>query len=261
MQVDLSGRVAMVLGAGGGLGSAVAASLAAAGADVAACGRSPENVESTVYRLRDSGASARPYVFDLREPETADAAVDAVERELGAISILVNITGGPPPTPAAGTNQELWEEHFRALVASVIHLTDRVLPEMRKRGWGRIVTSVSSGVIAPIPHLALSNSLRSALVGWSKTLAGEVARDGVTVNVVIPGRIATSRVASLDAARAQREKRSIDEVASESCSGIPVGRYGQPEEYANVVTFLSSPLASYVTGSAIRVDGGLIDAV
>lgn len=143
------------------------------------------------------------------------------------------------------------------MVLSVIAITDRVLPEMRARKWGRIVTSTSSGVVAPIPNLGLSNALRLSLVGWSKTLAREVGRDGITVNIVLPGRIATGRITFLDEQKAKRESRSIDDVVAESTGSIPLGRYGRPEEYGNVVTFLASEPASYLTGSVIRVDGGM----
>jgi 3-oxoacyl-[acyl-carrier protein] reductase len=129
---------------------------------------------------------------------------------------------------------------------------------MRARKWGRIVTSTSSGVIAPIPNLGLSNALRSSLVGWSKTLAREVGGDGVTCNVIIPGRVATKRITFLDEKKAEREGRAIEEVRAESMSSIPLGRYGEPQEYADMVAFLASNRASYVTGSSIRVDGGYI---
>jgi 3-oxoacyl-[acyl-carrier protein] reductase len=132
---------------------------------------------------------------------------------------------------------------------------------MRAKRWGRVITSASSGVIAPIPNLGVSNTLRSALVGWSKTLAREVARDGITVNVVVPGRIATDRIQFLDAEKARREGRPVDQVAAESTASIPLGRYGRPEEYADVIAFLASAQASYVTGSTVRVDGGLIPSV
>ncbi len=138
---------------------------------------------------------------------------------------------------------------------------DRVLPQMRSRRWGRIITSTSSGVVAPIPNLGVSNALRSALVGWSKTLAREVGRDGVTANIVLPGRISTSRIRFLDEQRAVREKRALEEVVAESTASIPLGRYGDPQEYADVVAFLASEQASYLTGSVIRVDGGMIQSV
>ena len=147
------------------------------------------------------------------------------------------------------------------MVLSVIAITDRVLPGMRKKKWGRIITSTSSGVVAPIPNLGISNALRMALVGWSKTLAREVGADGITANIVLPGRIATPRITFLDQKKAEREGRSIDAVALESAAAIPVGRYGRPDEYGAVVTFLASAQAAYVTGSVIRVDGGMIAGV
>jgi 3-oxoacyl-[acyl-carrier protein] reductase len=147
------------------------------------------------------------------------------------------------------------------MVQPVIAITDRVLEGMRAKRWGRVITSASSGVIAPIPNLGVSNTLRSALLGWSKSLAREVARDGITVNVVVPGRIATDRIQFLDAEKAKREGRPVDQVAAESTASIPLGRYGRPEEYADVIAFLASAQASYVTGSTVRVDGGLIPSV
>lgn len=147
------------------------------------------------------------------------------------------------------------------MVLSVIAITDRVVPGMRERGWGRIVTSTSSGVIAPIPGLGLSNALRSTLIGWSKTLATEVAPDGVTANVVVPGRVATDRTAFLDESKAQRQDRPVEDVTAESIGTIPAGRYGDPREYGQVVAFLASAPAAYVTGSVVRVDGGQIPAV
>ena len=147
------------------------------------------------------------------------------------------------------------------MVVSVIAITDAVLPGMRARHWGRIITSTSSGVVAPIPNLGISNALRLSLVGWSKTLAREVGRDGVTANIILPGRIATDRIKFLDEAKAKREGRSVEEVSAESTGSIPVGRYGKPEEYGDVVAFLASDRAAYLTGSVFRVDGGLIASV
>jgi 3-oxoacyl-[acyl-carrier protein] reductase len=187
--------------------------------------------------------------------------VETIVNTVGEIDILVNITGGPPATPTAGIGSEAWEKNFRAMVLSVTRITDLVLPGMRHRKWGRIITSTSSGVVTPIPDLGLSNALRSTLVGWSKTLSREVAADGVTVNVIIPGRIATKRIRQLDEMRATREGKPLDDVIAASTGTIPMRRYGEPQEYADMVAFLASSRASYVTGSMVRVDGGLIGSI
>jgi 3-oxoacyl-[acyl-carrier protein] reductase len=147
------------------------------------------------------------------------------------------------------------------MVVSVIKITDRALPQMRARKWGRIITSTSSGVVAPIPNLGVSNALRATLVGWSKTLAREVAADGVTANIILPGRIATPRIAQLDEARAGREKIGVEDVVKQSLAQIPAGRYGDPAEYGDVAAFLASARASYVTGTVVRVDGGYIASI
>jgi 3-oxoacyl-[acyl-carrier protein] reductase len=147
------------------------------------------------------------------------------------------------------------------MVLSVIAITDRVLPNMRARHWGRVITSTSSGVVAPIPNLGISNALRLSLVGWSKTLAREVGKDGITANIILPGRIATGRIKFLDEAKAKREGRTVEDVSAESTSSIPLGRYGYPEEYADVVAFLASERSAYISGAVIRVDGGLIASV
>jgi 3-oxoacyl-[acyl-carrier protein] reductase len=187
--------------------------------------------------------------------------VAGIERELGPVDVLVKNTGGPPPTPASGQDPALWAKQFQSMVLSVIALTDRVLPGMRSRRWGRIITSTSSGVVAPIPNLAISNALRLSLVGWSKTLAREVGGEGVTCNIVLPGRIATPRIGFLDEQKAKREGRTVEAVAGESCAAIPLGRYGEPQEYVDVVAFVASARASYVNGSVIRVDGGFIPSI
>jgi len=136
-----------------------------------------------------------------------------------------------------------------------------VLPGMRERGWGRILAIASSGVVQPIPNLVISNALRSSIVGWSKTLASEVAKDGVTVNLVLPGRIQTDRVEELDAANAKAQGTSAEEIAAAARAAIPAGRYGRVEEFADVVCFLASEQASYITGSMMRVDGGAVRSV
>jgi len=258
VDLGISGKTALVLGGGGGLGGAIAEALAAEGASVAVADISPRAAERTAEAVAGAGGKAVPLEWDLADLGVIDQRVSAVEGALGPVDILVNNTGGPPPSPVAGQDPELWLRHFQSMVLSVIAITDRVVPLMRSRGWGRVVTSASSGVIAPIPNLGLSNALRSGLLGWSKTLAREVAAEGVTCNVVVPGRIGTQRIKFLDQAKADREGRSVAETAAESVASIPVGRYGEPREYAAAVAFLASAQASYITGSVMRVDGGLI---
>ncbi len=261
MDLGIKGRTALVLGAGGGLGGAIARTLAREGAKVAVADLDAKAAEATAKAIADAGGQALAVAWDLADLGVVDANVKRVESSLGGIDILVNNTGGPPPTPATGQDPAIWSKHFQAMVLSVIAITDRVLPGMRGRKWGRIVTSTSSGVVAPIPNLAISNALRLTLVGWSKTLAREVGRDGITANIVLPGRIATPRIAFLDEQRAKRENRPVADVTAESTGSIPLGRYGDPQEYGDVVAFLASDRAAYLTGSVIRVDGGLIPSI
>jgi 3-oxoacyl-[acyl-carrier protein] reductase len=185
------------------------------------------------------------------------AAVEA----LGRIDILIANTGGPPARTALAVKPEEWGPQFEAMVAPVFHLASLVLPGMREGGWGRLVTVASSGVVQPIPNLAMSNALRSAILGWSKTLASEVAKDGVTVNLVLPGRIETDRTGELDAANAKAQGKTVEEVSAAAKAAIPAGRYGRVQEFADTVCFLASERASYITGSMIRVDGGSIRSV
>ena len=262
MDLGLKTKRALVLGAGSGLGKAVAISLAAEGANVVVAGRTQEKIEATCAEIQVKGGNAFALVCDLRNLDSIPGVAQAAKKLLGgSIEILFNNGGGPAPTPAQGQPLQAWHEQFDNLVASVIAMTDAVLPDMKAAGWGRVITNASSGVVVPIPNLAMSNSLRSALVGWSKTLASEVAAQGVTVNMVLPGRINTDRLQFLDEARAKRENTTAQEVSEKMKSAIPAKRYGNPNEYGDVVAFLASTRASYITGSMIRVDGGAIASV
>src|SRR3954447_17667567 len=238
MDLGLQGKTALVLGAGGGLGRAIAKSLAGEGARVAVGDINAEALEPTLQDIVVAGSEGQPLTWDLADLSLIDGHVSSIERRFGPVDVLINNTGGPPPTPASGQAPELWSTYFQAMVLSVIALTDRVLPGMRERKWGRIITSTSSGVVSPIPNLGISNALRMSLVGWSKTLAREVGRDGITANIILPGRIATALISFLDQQKAKREGRSVEQVAAESTASIPVGRYGRPEEYGAMAAFL-----------------------
>ncbi|MEY2776759.1 MAG: hypothetical protein RLY30_857 [Pseudomonadota bacterium] len=262
MNLELTGKRALVFGAGSGLGRAVALSLAAEGAHVLCAGRTAEKLQETVRLVEEAKGRASALVWDVTDPEVLEDRLTQAKHVLnGSVQVLFNNGGGPPPSLAQGQPRETWAAQYRNLVAPVIAVTDLVLPDMKAEGWGRVITNTSSGVIAPIPNLAMSNSLRGALVGWSKTLASEVAAQGITVNIVIPGRIATERTDFLDASRAAREGVSVEEVRAKSLASIPARRYGELREYGDVVAFLASTRASYITGSMVRIDGGAISSV
>lgn len=261
MDLGLSNKTALVLGASRGLGAATARALVLEGATVIAAARAVEDIEAWRSALApEAAARVVPVRVDMADLASVEALAQfALGR--GVVDIVVNNGGGPPPGAAADASLAQWSANFQAMAAHLFHLNGLLLPAMRARGWGRIITIASSGVEQPIPNLALSNGIRAAVVGWSKTLASEVAGDGVTVNIVMPGRIHTDRVDQLDASAAGRTGKSVDAVKAASIAGIPAGRYGKPEEFADVVAFLACERAGYVTGSRVRVDGGMIRSI
>lgn len=262
MDLGISGKRALVLASSRGLGLGIAKALADEGCHVLLCGRSADKLKANADAINAAGRGKADWVeADLSEADFVDKMLAAVHHKLGGIDILVNNTGGPPQAAMAETPVAVLRDQFDAMVMRVIELSCLTLQAMRQAGWGRILTVASSGVVQPIPGLGLSNTLRSALVGWSKTLAGEVGRDGVTVNVLLPGRVHTERVDEIDGAAAKRQGKSVAEIAAASHATIPLGRYGTVEEFAAVAAFLVSGPASYVTGSMIRCDGGMIRSV
>ncbi|MBY5766902.1 SDR family oxidoreductase [Rhizobium leguminosarum] len=261
MDLGIADKCALVLGGGGGLGGAIAEALAGEGAKVVVADIDLDAAEQTAKSITSKGGEAFSIKWDISDLSMIDRNVSLIESRFGNVAILINNTGGPPPTLVSGQAPEQWSKFFQSMVLSVIALTDRVLPGMKAAGWGRVITSTSSGVVAPIPNLGLSNALRSTLVGWSKTLAKEVGGAGITANIVLPGRIATPRITFLDEQKAKREGRTVEDVAAESTATIPVGRYGRPKEYGDTVAFLASDRASFITGSIIRIDGGMIASI
>ncbi len=249
MDLQISGKKALVLGASRGLGAAIAAGLAAEGVKVFAAARSADKIQAT--------ENITPVTVDLSDVASVAALIKMLA-EQGGVDILVNNSGGPKAGPSLGQSSESWVSAFQSMATSIFSITDAMMPGMIDRKWGRVITIGSSGVVQPIANLALSNGVRAAVAGWSKTLASEVARHGVTVNMILPGRIATDRVAELDGIKAEKTGASIEAVQEASRNEIPAGRYGNPEEFAAVAVFLASSQASYVTGSSIRVDGGMI---
>ena len=262
MDFGIAGKRALVLASSRGLGRGIAEALATEGANVLLCGRSTDRLAKAAAEITASARGAASYVsVDLRDAGSPNAIMDAAAQELGGVDILVNNTGGPPPGQIVDPSGDVWRAQFDVMVARIIEITNRCLPGMRAAGWGRIITVASSGVVQPIPNLGLSNALRSALIGWSKTLAAEVGGDGITSNVILPGRIHTERVDELDAAAAERQGKDIEDVAAASRAAIPLGRYGRVDEFAAVAAFLASVPASYVTGSVVRCDGGAIRSI
>ncbi|MEQ8305000.1 MAG: SDR family oxidoreductase [Hoeflea sp.] len=262
MDLRLTGKKALVLASSRGLGLGIAEAIAAEGCDVMITGRSEEKLEAAAAAINARGAGKAHFIVsDLTEKATPELLEKAVKSEFGDIDILVNNTGGPPPGPMSGADLDVVHRQFEIMVLSVMDLTARLLPGMRSRNWGRVLTVASSGVIQPIPNLGLSNALRSALVGWSKSMANEVGGDGVTFNMLLPGRIETDRLKELDAANAKRSGKSLEDVAAAAKGQIPVGRYGAVEEFAATAAFLVSERASYINGSMIRCDGGAIKSV
>jgi 3-oxoacyl-[acyl-carrier protein] reductase len=247
MDLGIAGRTALVMGASRGIGRGIAEVLAAEGARVALSSRSEESLREAADAIDGETAVLAADTSDLDRMRSLPGEVaDA----LGPVDILVANTGGPSLGGALDNPLEQWEEAYRTLVLAPRVLIEAALPGMRERGWGRIVNVSSSSVREPIPGLSLSNVHRMAAVGFLKTLASEVAGDGVTVNTVATGRFATERLAGIDG--------SLDAAEEAARRDVPAGRLGRPEEYGDLVAFLSSDRAAYLTGTVIPLDGGML---
>jgi 3-oxoacyl-[acyl-carrier protein] reductase len=257
MKLGLEGRVALVAASSRGLGRATAAELAAEGAAVIMCARGADALEKAAHEIEAaSGARVVAIAGDLSEPDEIQRVVDQGQRALGPIDVLVTNTGGPPAGPFESHDREAWDAAVRQNLHSVIELTRAVLPGMKERRWGRIINVTSIAVKQPVDNLILSNSIRAAVTGFARTLANEVAPFGVTVNNVLPGYTETQRVVELAERVASAKKITSADARAEWERQIPMGRLGEPREFAALVAFLASDRASYITGTSIPVDGG-----
>jgi 3-oxoacyl-[acyl-carrier protein] reductase len=249
VDLALSGSVALVTGASKGIGRGIAEALAAEGATVAVASRSRERIDEAAAEI-----GAEPFVFDSRDLDGAPWLIKNVEERLGPLDVLVTNTGGPPPSPdALSFSRDQWQDAYRDLVLSPMALIEAAVPGMRERGFGRIVNVSSTSVREPIPVLMLSNSHRAATLAAFKTLARQLAGDGVTLNTILTGRIATDRL--------KDNYGSLENAEAAAKDQVPAGRLGTVEELAAVAAFLCSGPASYVTGEAIRVDGGMTASI
>jgi 3-oxoacyl-[acyl-carrier protein] reductase len=248
MDLGLEGRVALVTAASRGIGFGIAQALAAEGASVAISSRSSERIEAAAAEI-----GARGYVHDSMDLDAAPGLIDAVEADLGPLAVLVTNTGGPPGGDPLEFTRDQWEDAYRELVLAPMALIEHALPGMRERSFGRILNVSSSAVREPIPALLLSTAHRSAVLAAFKLLSRRIAADGVTLNTLLPGRIATDRIAALHG--------SLDAAEETAAEEVPLGRLGSIEEIAAAGAFLCSERASYITGVALPVDGGLLQSI
>ncbi|MBT8080464.1 MAG: SDR family oxidoreductase [Gammaproteobacteria bacterium] len=262
MDLGLQEKRALVLASSQGLGLGIATKLSEEGAHVVICGRSEERLSQAAKSLNsETGGKADYVVTDLADAKSAGELYASAKERLGGIDILVNNTGGPPPGSIDKPDAELWRSQIDTMLIRIIEISNLCISDMKDSGWGRVLTVASSGVLQPIFNLAMSNTIRSALVGWNKSLSNEVAGKGITVNMLLPGRILTGRLEQLDRANAEKLGKTPEEVATAAKAAIPAGRYGTVEEFGNVAAFLCSERASYMTGGLVRCDGGAIKGV
>jgi 3-oxoacyl-[acyl-carrier protein] reductase len=253
VNLGLDDKVALVCGASRGLGRAVAEELVAEGASVAICSRDAERLADAAVRL---GPDVLPVAADLSVAGERARAVEATVERFGRLDVLVANTGGPPAGTHDTLSPEDWEHATALLLGSAVELTTAALPGMKERAWGRVLLVTSVAVKQPVDNLILSNSLRAAVTGFAATLAREVAKDGITVNTILPGYTATERVTGLNEADARREGVDPAEIQARLEASIPLGRLAEPREFAALAAFLASERASYITGGAFAVDGG-----
>ena len=254
-------RTAVVLAASKGLGRACAETLAAAGFDLVVCSRTQEGVDDTVSALTALGARAVGTPADVSDADDLASVFTTADDTFGRVDALVCNAGGPPPGPFMALDDDAWTRGFDLILMSAIRAMRLAIPRMQAGGYGRLVVLGSSSVRRPIPNLVLSNAYRPALAGVIKSLAVELGPDGITANMVSPGRLDTDRVRELDAKAAEKQGTTAEEARAASEATIPMGHYGQPDDLAQAVAFLVSEQAGYVTGQSLLVDGGLVPTI
>ena len=258
MDLRIKGRIAVVTAGSQGLGKATALRLAQEGANVAICARGEEALRTAVKEIESAGGSAMGQSVDLLDANSISAFANSVSEELGAADILINNAGGPPPGKFDEVTNDDWDKAYKLTLMSAVNATRAFLPAMREKKWGRIINIASYSIKQPIPQLLLSNSMRMGVLGWAKSISLDLAAEGITVNTVCPGWVSTDRVGDIVAAQAKIRDISEDDVMQEIIGQIPAGRMGTPEEIGDLVAFLASDLAGYITGVAIQADGGIV---
>ena len=262
MDLGLRGKVALVAAASKGLGRATAEELAAEGAKLAICSRDEEAIEAVGGEIaKATGAEVFTRAADVSRAADVGAFVDATLACYGRVDILVTNSGGPPPGRFETLDLEMWQKAAELTLFAPVEFARLVLPGMKQRRWGRILNVTSIAVKQPVENLMLSNSLRAAVTGWARTLANEVGEFGVTVNNLIPGYTRTERVVELSQVIAKRESITTEQAVARWEREIPLGRLGEPREFAALAAFVASERASYITGQSIAVDGGWIKSL
>jgi len=262
MDLELKGKVAIIGGASKGLGRACAEVLAEEGARIAICSRTREDLEMAAAEIRDThGAEVLVFAGDLERNEVIQELVATTVSHFGQLDIMVNNSGGPPLARSSDATEEQWETAVQRSLFFFARMSREAIPHLKKQGTGRIVNILASTVYQPIPNLALSGATRMGVVAFAKSLADEVGRDGILVNNVCPGSILTERMLSNVTSRAKELNITVEEGLAQRAGETAVGRIGEPKELANLVAFLASSKSSYVTGTTILVDGGLVRSV